>query len=168
MKRIMATTALAALIFTGCGTGPDNTEAPYNPVDESWKAVENFIFAWNTRDQDLLSETLSDDFEMPLSEEDWADYNGDGIIDKSLPENIYLNVASVIFSSYSHVELLVDYSAGQSNEFTGDWNMKVYNIEGGEQTGWSASGETVIVCAENGSGQWNVISVTEIPAPPEE
>jgi len=71
-------------VIAGCGsdaTGIYPPVLPHSPVNAAWKAVENLEYAYITMDLDLVEATLDPDFFHHLDEEDWGDYNGDGIID---------------------------------------------------------------------------------------
>ncbi len=80
------------LIISGCGS--TNQEI----VIEPWEVLlADLEYAWITMDINALDNCFRDDFIHHLQEEDWGDYNGDGIIDEYWGFEIELNFAETCF-----------------------------------------------------------------------
>lgn len=163
-----------ALLLASCdpGTGIITPVLPHNPVDEGWKAVENYEYSFNTKDLTLLEETLDPSFLYELPESEWDDYNGDGIIDTFLTKELYLQTISALFSSYEVVELNLNGDseftwAGDSTGSTlilfRDYDKTAYNWVGGQQEGFTELGSIVFLTKPDTTGSWKITSITEQP-----
>lgn len=144
---------------------------PHDPVDEGWKAVENYEYAFNTKDLALLEETLDPTFEFLLDEEDWADYDGDGITDTCFTEDFYLQNISLLFNQYEHIELTLNGTgeipwpgdpSGETLQFDRSYSMKAYNWVGGQQEGWQRQGDVVFLAAPDSAGVWRITRVEDL------
>lgn len=143
---------------------------PHNPVDEGWKAVANLEYAFNTKDLDLLDGTLDSDFEYALPEEDWDDFDGDGIIDQSFNEEYFLQTVSIVFNGYEVIELTLSGNGeitwpedptGETMLYQRSYDMKAFNWVEGTQEGWRRQGETSFLCKADSTGIWHVTGVID-------
>ena len=161
-----------AFLMASCDSGTEiiTPVLPHSPVDEGWKAVENLEYAFNMKDLDLLDETLDQDFGLALQEEDWDDYDGDGIIDSSLNEEYFLQTVSCMFNGYEVIELILSGSGeiiwpgdptGETLQYQRSYSMKAYNWVGGQQEGWSRLGETSFLCKADETGIWHVTGIED-------
>lgn len=141
-----------------------------DPVDEGWKAVENYEHSFNTKDLALLEETLDPTFEFWLPEEEWDDYNGDGIVDTVLTKEMYLQFVSSLFDTYELVELYLEGdnedvwygdTTGETLQLARSFQKKAYNWVGGEQEGFAEQGTILFLSKPDISGSWRITSVTE-------
>ncbi len=130
---------LTTLLLAGCGseaTGIITPVLPYNPVDEGWKVLANYEYAYNTRDEELLSTTLDTQFLHHLLPEDWDDYNGDGTIDSTWNYEYEMYSAQILFSRCEVIEFLLDGESssqwygdpsGESINYLRAYQMKAYS-----------------------------------------
>ena len=154
------------LITAACGTnatGITPPVLPHDPVDEGWKAVENYEHAYNTKDADLLAVTLDSEFLHHLLEGDWGDYNGDGIIDSTWGYDMELSMAEGYFSEYEYCELNLegddhytwpDDPSGESLAYQRSYYFKVYNKD--PYQGFIEAGEFLLVCKPDSTGTWRL------------
>ena len=165
--------ALALLFVAACGTTTDLVMPvlPHDPVNEGWKAIENYQHSFNTQNTTLLDESLASEFEFLLSEEDWDDYNGDGIVDTTLTEQMYLTTISALFDSTEVIELTLTGTVenpwtgdptGQTMQYLRSYNMKAYNWVGGQQEGWTRQGEASFLCKADSSGVWRITYLEDL------
>ncbi len=152
------------LPFLACdsSTGIVPPVLPHDPVDQGWKAVENLEYAFNQRDSELLDETLDPAFLFLLPEEEWDDYNGDGITDTTLTRELFMSAAVNLFQEYGSVVL--EYAGSSESTWYGDSTgatmmyPRVYLMEvsQGTQEGWTITGYTIIRCRPDSSDTWRV------------
>ncbi|HPR22879.1 MAG TPA: hypothetical protein P5207_00160 [Candidatus Sabulitectum sp.] len=164
VKYIQILTATLFLLFPACddSTGIIPPVLPHNPVDQGWKAVENLEYAFNQRDSELLDETLDPNFLFLLPEEEWDDYNGDGIVDTTLTRELFMSSAVNLFQEYGSVEL--EFSGSSENPWAGDTTgttmmyVRDYFMEvsQGTQEGWTTTGQTILHCRPDSSETWRV------------
>jgi len=168
---IAAWAVLAAA--SGCSSpeGIITPVLPYDPADEGWKAVENFEHSFNMKDLALLEETLDPTFAYLLPEEDWADYDGDGIIDICFNEEYYLQTVSNVFQTYEIIEFTLYGNgettwpgdpSGQTMQYERTYDIWVYNWAGGEPEGWRRQGEAVFLCRPDSSGIWRITRLDDL------
>lgn len=171
MRRMLAGAAVL-ILFCSCdpGTGIVTPVLPYNPVDEGWKAVENFRYAMESQDIDLLEETLGEEFGLALMEEDWDDYDGDGIVDTTLNETVFIQTISILFDSYEVIELNLEGSgetvwpgdpSGETMQYQRSYDIKAWSWVGGQQEGWRRQGDTSFLCRADGTGIWHVTGIVD-------
>lgn len=166
-----AITAVFFIMFLSCdsSTGIVPPVLPHSPVNQGWKAVENLEFAFNQRNSELLDETLDPSFLFFLPEEEWGDYNGDGIIDTTLTREMFISAAVSLFQRYGSVEL--EYTGSSETPWAGDSTgatmmyPRVYFMEvsQGTQEGWTRNGVTTIRCRPDSSGTWQVTWIDDSP-----
>lgn len=100
------------LIISGCS---NNQEI----VIEPWEILlTNLESAWITMDINALEDCFRDDFMHHLQEEDWADYNGDGVIDEYWGFEIELDFAELAFAEADSIDFSL--SGGESSTWSGD------------------------------------------------
>ncbi len=160
--QILAVSLFIMVLSCENSTGIVPPVLPHNPVDQGWKAVENLEYAFNQRDSELLDETLDPDFLFLLPEEEWDDYNGDGVIDTTLTRELFMSSAVNLFQEYGSVVL--EYSGSSETPWAGDSTgttmMYVRNyfmeVSQGTQEGWTSTGQTIIRCKPDSSDTWRV------------
>lgn len=99
---------LLVILLCSCGsdaTGISPPVLPHDPVDAAWKAVENFEYAYDTQDIALVLAILDTDFMHHLDEEDWADYDGDGIIDTFFDLELEQLFTEYLFDAAEEIEM---------------------------------------------------------------
>jgi hypothetical protein len=156
------------LLLCSCGsdaTGVALPVLPHDPVDAAWKAVENLEYAYNTQDIDLVVATLDSDFMHHLDEEDWADYDGDGIIDTYWGPDLEEEFTEGMFDAADLVEMTLTGedewpwsgdSTGQSMELPRTFDLKVYCYVGGQYEGSQISGTAIFVCRPDLDDEWRI------------
>lgn len=144
---------------------------PHDPVDEAWKAIDNYEYSFNTKDLALLEETLDQSLVFLLDEEDWDDYNGDGIIETCFQEEYYLQTVSLVFNQYEIIELVLNGSSespwpgdpsGETLLFDRSYSMKAHNWVGGQQEGWLRVGDVVFLAAPDSAGVWRITQIEDL------
>ncbi|MCK5130812.1 MAG: hypothetical protein KAR40_01505 [Candidatus Sabulitectum sp.] len=164
MKRVLTIIITLSLILAACGsnaTGIVTPVLPYNPVNEGWKAIENYKYAYNTRDANLLAATLDSEFLHLLKEEDWGDYNGDGTIDSTWGYDLEMTNAQILFSSCEAIELTLEGlwyypwpadSTSESIAFPRNYRMKMYYSY--PDSGAVETGQFTMVCRPDSTDTW--------------
>ena len=156
------------LILTACGndtTGVTPPVPPYDPVDEGWKVIDNYEYAYNTMVADLLAVTLDIGFLHHLLEENWADYNGDGVIDSIWSYTTELTFAEGYFSAYDCCEFTLtgeqqytwpDDPSGKSIAYSRSYMLVFYDLDPSGQTGFMKRGDFILVCKPDSTGIWHL------------
>jgi len=159
---------LLVILLCSCGsdaTGISPPVLPHDPVDAAWKAVENLKYAYITMDLDLVEATLDTDFFHHLDEEDWADYNGDGIIDVGWGWCMELAWFEDLFDTADEIEMTFsgedeypweEDSTGQSLALPRTFCVKVWFEIGGPYEGIQASGSVIYVCRPDSASEWQI------------
>lgn len=154
--------------IAGCGsdaTGIYPPVLPHSPVNAAWKAVENLEYAYITMDLELVEVTLDPDFFHHLDEEDWADYNGDGIIDEGWGldlelewfENLFETADAIDMGFYGDEEYTWEEdSTGQSMALPRTFCVKVWFEIGAPYQGSQCSGNVLYVCRPDSNGEWRI------------
>lgn len=152
------------LILAACGsdaTGIVTPVLPHNPVNEGWKAIENYKYAYNTRDANLLAATLDSEFLHHLQEQDWEDYNGDGTVDSTWGYELEMEMAQTLFSTYNTIELSLSgedqytWSAdptGESMAYPRDYQLKMYYSY--PDSGAVETGKFTMICRPDSTDTW--------------
>ncbi len=163
----VASILTAVLISMACLTGPSNSTppgAPWEPVDSSWKVIENLEYAYNTMDIDLYMSCFRDDFEFHLLW--WYNHHGkpakqDSFWGYTVEEQFHQNM----FAYVDSIELTIEGtqespwsgdSTGQSYQLHRNFDLKVYTDLA--QTGcYRASGSAPFICRRDTTDdQWYV------------
>jgi len=161
---------LAAALAAGCWNpfSPDTEEGEelqyYNPADSAWKALKNLEYAYISRDLAHYTACFREDFEFHLLEIDWADYDGDQIIDEYWGKSLEEEFHETMFAQVSAIELTL--TGTQESPWSGDstgmslalprtFDLKVYT-DGAHTTGYRASGSSLFICREDSTGEWYV------------
>lgn len=158
------------LIIAACGdtAGITTPVLPHSPVNQCWKALENFEYSYNTSDITLLDATLDLDFQWVLAETDWDDYNGDGIIDTCFTRDMYLSMTSDLFTGAETIELTLEGSGevvwpgdstGQTIESVRSFNLEVMYPD---SSGFVSQGEWSILARPDSTDDWNLFRVTDL------
>lgn len=161
------------LVLTGCLFSPESDDNPappplyYSPADSAWKVVANLQMAYENRDHDHYMQCFRDDFEFHLLEQDWDDYNGDGIIDTYWGLDREDEFHEAMFNGVELIELT--FTGNQQYPWMGDptneslclprtFDLKVYTSIGGPGgvEGWRASGSAQFICRTDSSGEWYI------------
>ncbi len=163
-----------SLILAACGSnaaGIITPVLPHDPVNEGWKVIDNYEYAYNTRDAALLAVTLDKGFLHHLLEEDWDDYNGDGVIDSTWDYDIELSIAEGYFSGYECCELYLegeeqytwpDDPSGESLAYPRSYQLKCHNFDPDQgYTGFIQNGEFILVCKPDSTGIWHLTHLIE-------
>jgi len=166
-----------AQLSVGCIFAPppvnDDNPTLFQTADTPEILMENFVLSYETRNTDEYLHCLHDDFEFILLEVDWADYNGDGIIDQSWGRDKEEEFTTGMFNSPEAqvIELMLN---GTSNtEYYGDptgatrqlvrsFELKVYFVEDGVQVGHRASGEAIFLCRPDQNGEYRIWQWTDL------
>lgn len=164
-------TGVFLLLFRSCdsSTGIVPPVLPHSPVNQGWKAVENLEFAFNQRNSELLYETLDPAFLFLLPEEEWDDYNGDGIMDSTLTREVFMSAALSLFQKYGSVEL--EYTGSSEIPWAGDSTgatmmyprLYFMEVSQGTQEGWARTGVTTIRCRPDSTDTWRVTWIHDTP-----
>ena len=166
-----------ALHSAGCIFAPppvDNDNPPlYQTAETPEKLLENFTLSYETRNIDEYLHCLHDDFEFILLEVDWADYNGDGIIDHSWGRDKEEEFTTGMFMSDSAQNIELTLNGTSNTEYYGDptgatrqlvrsFELKVYFVEDGVQVGHRASGEAIFLCRPDENGEYRIWKWTDL------
>ncbi len=115
----LAVTLAFPVMLTSCDSDPQTiTVEPWSVLLSQWET------AWNNMDVNGIDELINSDFVHHLRESDWADYNGDGIIDSCWNEDTELTQAASTFNNADSIY----YSL---NDFSGPTD----SLWGGDSTG---------------------------------
>ncbi|MFO8184250.1 MAG: hypothetical protein R6U39_08760 [Candidatus Aegiribacteria sp.] len=115
----LAVTLAFPVMLTSCDSDPQTiTVEPSSVLLSQWET------AWNNMDVNGIDELINSDFVHHLRESDWADYNGDGIIDSCWNEDTELTQAASTFNNADSIY----YSL---NDFSGPTD----SLWGGDSTG---------------------------------
>lgn len=142
---------------------------PYNPVDEGWKVLDNYEYAYNTKDADLLGATLDTQFLHHLLPEDWADYNGDGVIDSTWNYELEMYFEEALFAAYTNIEFYLtgeeqytwtEDPSGESIAFPRDFDLKAYDTD--PLTGIRETGQFILVCKPDTSNIWHLTHLIDM------
>jgi len=160
---------LLVILLCSCGsdaTGISPPVLPHDPVDATWKAVENFEYAYDTQDIALVLATLDPDFMHHLDEEDWADYDGDGIIDTFFDLELEQLFTEYLFNAAEEIEMTFTGddewvwsgdTTGQSLELPRIFDLKVYWKTGsGPYQGSQVSGAASFICRPDADDEWRI------------
>lgn len=163
------------ILITACSsnaTGITTPMLPHDPVNEGWKAIDNYECAYNTQDIDLLAATLDTGFLHLLLETDWDDYNGDGIVDSTWGYDLELSFAEELFSNYEYCELYLageeeytwpDDPSGESIAYPRGFHLKYYNINPDQTiTGFTEVGQFILVCKPDSTGIWHLTHLIDL------
>ena len=172
MVKIDKTAALlVVLLLAGCGseaTGVITPVLPYNPVDEGWKALANYEYAYNTRDEELLSTTLDSQFLHHLLPEDWYDFNGDGVIDSTWNYDMEMEFEQTLFSKCETIEFILwgDSSypwawdpSGETIAYPRDYEMSGFYSP---DSGFVETGMYQLICKPDANGLWHLTHLIEL------
>lgn len=161
------------LVLTGCLFSPEPGDPPeddlyYSPADSAWKVVANLQLAYVNRDIDHYLECFRDDFEFHLLEQDWDDYNGDGIIDtywgldkeEEFHEGLFgvVELIELTFTGNMQYPNPAD-PTGESLSLPRTFDLKVYETVSGPSgpEGFRASGSAEFICrVDSVTGEWYI------------
>ena len=151
------------LIIAACsstiGLDPSAQGPPWIPPDSAWKVVENLEYAWCTQDIELVFNSLDEAFEHRLLEEDWDDYNGDGIIDEYWDKYFELAFTEEIFNAADSIYMDISGTAewpwsgdstGQCLELQRSVYLEIHYPDSVE----ASSLTVVFVCRPDRDGTW--------------
>ncbi len=165
------------LLYAGCIFAPDsqdNDNPPlYQTAETPEKLLENFMLSYETRNIDEYTNCLSEDFEFILLEVDWADYNGDGIIDQSWGRDLEEEFTAGMFMSDSAQYIDLSLNGTSNTEYYGDptgatrqlvrsFELKVYFIQDVVQVGHRASGDAIFLCRPDENGEYRIWQWTDL------
>ncbi len=166
MSRAKTAIAVLTLVLTAaCGssaTGITTPVLPHNPVNEDWKTIDNYEYAYDTRDLSLLSTTLDTEFLHHLQEADWADYNGDGTIDSTWSYDLEISLAQSLFSTYDSIDLTLEGiwyypwpsdPSGESIAYPGSYTME---LQINPDSIITETGQYTIVCRPDSTDTWRI------------
>ena len=173
MKRTgILASILTFLLAAACGSGVTEIippVLPYNPVDEGWKVLANYEYAYNNKDVDLLAATLDTEFLHHLLEENWADYDEDGVIDSSWGYELEMEFEGALLDAYDNIEFYLtgeeqytwpDDPSGESIAFPRDFELKAYNTD--PLTGLRETGQFTLVCKPGTNNIWHLTHLIDI------
>ncbi|MBD3276783.1 MAG: hypothetical protein GF388_00635 [Candidatus Aegiribacteria sp.] len=159
LKVTLALTLTIPFAVISCGSDPATvTVEPWLVVLSQWES------AWNSMDLFELDGLMRSDFVHHLRESDWADYNGDGVIDSTWDEEYELVVAGNIFNSADSIYYsLNDFSGGVDSIWGGDSTgtsmvshrklvLEIYTS--GDTT--SQTSDVSIVTRQDSQGYWYI------------
>ncbi len=155
------------LSITACLQEPTSIQQDISPPDSAWKIIENLQFAYVTKNPDLFTNCLHEEFQFLLLPQDWDDYNGDGIIDSLWGRDIEIQFTENMFNN-PQAEIIELYFEGNSEtvwygDSTGvtlqlprSFDLNIYYWTGEEQSGYRAAGEAVFLCKPDGTGEYKI------------
>ena len=164
--------AAIAVSAAGCWNpfNPDDDPDPselqyYDFCDSAYKVIENLKYAYMTLDIDLYVSCFRDDFEFHLLEVDWADYNGDSIIDtywgldleEAFNENVFENSENIELTFLGNQEY--EWSGAEPGqgylELPRNFDLYVYTNSAGTE-GFHAQGLARFVCRPDSTGEYYI------------
>ncbi len=113
LTEVLLTLTSLLLIISGCGSS--NQEIIIEPWDVLLADLE---LSWVTVDISALENCFRDDFMHHLQEEDWDDYDGDGVIDTYWGLESELEFAEMCFTEACSINFSL--SGGESSQWFGD------------------------------------------------
>ncbi|MBD3369796.1 hypothetical protein GF402_05465 [Candidatus Fermentibacteria bacterium] len=164
-RKVMAACAILAVALAGGCWNPFNPdqgepdEFQYHSFcDSGYKVLENLEYAYRSRDIDRYLDCFRDDFEFKLLEVDWADYNGDGTIDKSWGLDLEEKFNRAMFEGAQSIELTLEgpnvgEPYGNEELFRMNFDLKVYTEA---SQGYRASGQAYFYCAQDSTDEWYI------------
>lgn len=160
------------LVLTGCLFSPESGEPEedlyYSPADSAWKVLANLQLSYVNRDHDHYMQCFRDDFEFHLLEQDWDDFNGDGIIDTYWGLDREDEFHEAMFNGVELIELTFTGNqlfpwmgdpTGESYSLPRTFDLKVYtSLSGpGGVEGYRASGSADFICrVDSATGEWYI------------
>lgn len=165
MLKVATVLITMSLILASCDNsseiaGPDQSD---DPVEQGQSVIENYVAAYNSRDETLLATTLDTHFLHHLLEEDWDDYNEDGIIDSTWSYDYEMTNAQILFPSCEAIELTLAGlwyypwpadSTGESIAFPRNYQMKMFYSYPDSST--IITGQYTMVCKPDSTNIWHL------------
>lgn len=164
--------AVLAVSAAGCWNPfdpPDGDDPPesqyYEFCDSAYKVIANLQYAYMARDIDLYTSCFRDNFEFHLLQVDWADYNGDSIIDtywgldleEAFTQNVFDNSESIVltFDGTSVFDWTGAPPESLCLELPRGFDLYVYTNAGGT-TGFHATGTARFICRPDSTGEYYI------------
>ncbi|MCD4707475.1 MAG: hypothetical protein K8S62_07030 [Candidatus Sabulitectum sp.] len=156
-----AITVVFLILTAACSSSATGIATPVL-ADEAWKAVENYEYAYDTRDLSLLCETLDPEFLHHLLEEDWDDYNGDGTIDSNWDYDLEISLAQSLFSTCDSIDLTLtglwyypwpSDPSGESIAYPRHYTME---LQINPDSIITETGQYTIVCRPDSTDDWRI------------
>ena len=128
---------------------------------EPWQALEaQLVYAWTSMDLSELEGCFETGFEHHLREEDWADYDGDGIVDEYWDLEYELLIAQQYFQEADsiHFQLAGGSSQTWSEDSTGA--SLLFDRTLTREIFYADSSDTLtqdveLVCRADSEGEWH-------------
>ncbi|PIE51575.1 hypothetical protein CSA37_11270 [Candidatus Fermentibacteria bacterium] len=176
-RTLVAALVFAGLLGTACLFSPDPNNGTsvgfYSPVDSAWKVIYNFQLAYETKNFDEYQKCLHDEFEFILLEQDWGDYNGDGVIDESWGKDLEELYTQRMFQSDNADVIELILTGTNESPYYGDttgatvqmmrsFELKVYYYEDGTQKGVRAQGQALFLVKPGPNGDYQIWQWTDL------
>jgi hypothetical protein len=153
--------AMLALIACGSPTEPALPDGPYQTVGSVLDSLEA---SYNSMDLESYLDCFRDDFQFHLKQEDYYDYDGDGIIDSLWGLDLETSFHEALFTIATGVELTLEGteesvwsgdSTGATLLLTRAFDLIVY-VDSAHSTGYHASGSALFLCRQDAQNSWYV------------
>lgn len=160
---LAAALLLSSAMVLSCTTDP-MVEPPVQTAEDSSRAViEKLKLSYVSMDLEMYLECLTGDFQFVMDPVDWADWDGDGVVDSCWGRDIEEQIHEELFEGGDVVaiELTLDISEGVPDSVgflhQCDYDLKIYCGE----YGYNAVGIAYIYTRRNTDGEWRIRKLRE-------
>ena len=164
--------AVLTVFAAGCWNpfGPPEGDDPiesqyYEYCDSAYKVLANLRHAYITRDIELYSSCVRDDFEFHLLYVDWGDYDGDGFedqywgldLEEAFTHNVFENSEDIelTFTGDTEMEWSGALPGSGYLELPRGFDLNVYT-DVSQGSGFHAQGTARFVCRPDSTGEYYI------------
>jgi len=155
---LAAALLLSSVMVLSCTTDP-MAEPPVQTAEDSSRAViEKLELSYDSLDLDMYLECLTGDFQFLLDPVDWADYDGDGVVDSCWGKDIEEQIHEELFEGgeVEAIELTLDIPEGVPDSVgflhQCEYGLKLY-LDGDSLL---AAGSAALYTRRDADGLWRI------------
>ena len=162
--RIIFITVLASLAFSCSSVTGSESD-----TEQALEVLEKYQTAYTNQDILLLDSIHATDFFHTLLETDWADYDGDGVIDTGFNRELELEFTEVLFSNWDAFSLEFsgeesytwpDDPSGESIAFPRATTITMWNFfQAQEEIEYK---DLIFVCKPDDNDLWQLTNLIEV------